>query len=169
MLQKFLALLFLKAAPQDIPYSQQWAGLAAALYVISGYMVLQSSMAPDDMVPGLLLSLAVQLIFTFIVLRALNKGARFVQTITATLGISILFNLLSWPALSVLADEALEAGVRSSMSLLFLMLISWEVLVKAHIYRHALEIKMFSALTLSFSLLFISVALSQMVFPGEVT
>ena len=167
MLQKLLSLLFLRAAPQDLPYSQQGVVLTSAVYVFSGYVVLQSSMAPDDILPGLLLSLIIQLTFTFLVLRSLNRTARFVQTVTAILGVSILFNLLSWPVISVLADVSVKDEVRSSMSLLFLMVISWEVLVKAHILRHALEIKMFSALALSFSLLFISVALAQMIFPAE--
>jgi hypothetical protein len=52
------------------------------------------------------------------------------------------------------------------MSLVFLLVISWEVLVKAHIFKHALDMKMFGALALSFSLFFISVALSQLLFPG---
>jgi hypothetical protein len=47
------------------------------------------------------------------------------------------------------------------------LLISWEVLVKAHIFKHALEMRMFSALALSFSLFFISIALSQLLFPAE--
>jgi hypothetical protein len=81
------------------------------------------------------------------------------------LGVSILFNLLSWPVFALLAEEAMSETLRASMSLVFLLIISWEVLVKAHILRHALEMKMLSALALSFSLFFISVALAQLLFP----
>ncbi|MCK5395037.1 MAG: hypothetical protein KAJ32_03550 [Gammaproteobacteria bacterium] len=167
VLQKLLALLILKAAPQDLPYSQKITVRFAVAYVFSGLVVLQTTLNPDDMLAGLFLGLFIQYVFTYAVLRALNRSARFVQTFCAILGVGILFNLLSWPVFFVLDGDITDESLKSSMSLLFLLLISWEVLVKAHIFRHALEMKMYSALALSFSLFFISVALSQLFFPAE--
>ena len=168
-LQKLLALLFLKSAPQDLPFSLSYVVRLAVIYVFSGLLVLQTTLNPDDSLAGMILGLGVQYIFTFSVLRALNRSARMLQTFSAILGVGIIFNLISWPVFAILADEAAADSMRSSMSLLFLLLISWEVLVKAHIFKHALEMKMFSALALSLSLFFISVALSQLLFPGNST
>jgi hypothetical protein len=167
VLQKLLALMILKSAPQDLPYSPQFAVQMAIVYIFSGLVVLQSTLSPDDMLGGLLLGLFVQLVFTYLVLRALNRSARFVQTISAMLVVSILFNLMSWPVFIVVADATATEGLKATMSLMFLLIISWEVLVKAHIFRHALEMKMLSALALSFSLFFISVTLSQLLFPVQ--
>jgi hypothetical protein len=139
----------------------------ALVYFFTGLVVLQSTLSPDDMLGGLLLGLFVQVVFTYLVLRALNRSARFVQTISAMLVVSILFNLLSWPVFIVVADATATEGLKATMSLMFLLIISWEVLVKAHIFRHALEMKMLSALALSFSLFFISVTLSQLLFPVQ--
>lgn len=166
-LQKFLALLILKSAPQDLSYSPRFNLQLAIVYVLSGIVVLQTTVSPDDTFSGIFLGLLVQYGFTYFVLRALDKTARFVQTFCAILGVSILFNLLSWPVFALLADETISDTMRSSMSLLFLLIISWEVLVKAHIFKHALEMKMFAALALSFSLFFIGVALSQLLFPVQ--
>ena len=167
VLQKILAMLLLKSAPQDLPYSPQFPLQMALLYVFSGVVVLQTTINPDDLLGGLLLSLAIQFLFTYIILGALDKSARFVQTMSAILAVSIMFNLLSWPVFIMITDSTASDALKSTMSLLFLFIMSWEVLVKAHIFRHALEMKMFSALALSFSLLFISIALSQMLFPAE--
>jgi len=167
VLQKLLSLLVLKSAPQDLPYSPRLLVQLVLAYILSGIVVLQTTLNPDDIFSGLLLGLLIQYVFTYAVLRALDKRARFVQTFCAILGIGVLFNLLSWPVFSMLSDETAQEAVRSSMSLMFLLIISWEVLVKAHIFRHALEMRMFSALALSFSLFFISVALSQLLFPGN--
>jgi len=164
VLQKILALLVLKSAPQDLPYSPQFMIQLAVVYILSGMMVLQTTVSSDDTLAGILLGLLVQFLFTFFVLRALNKAPRFIQTFSAMLGVGILFNLLSWPVFALLADETIDDSLRSSMSMAFLLVISWEVLVKAHIFRHALETKMLSALALSFSLFFITVALSQLIF-----
>jgi len=166
-LQKLIALLILKAAPQDLTYSPQITAQYAVAYILSGVFVLQTTINPDDMLAGLFLGLVIQGVFTYFVLRALNHSARFIQTLGAIIGVGVLFNLLSWPVLSVLADDANVDSLRSTMSLMFLLLISWEVLVKAHIFKHALEMKMYSALALSFSLFFISIALSQLLFPAE--
>ena len=166
-LQKILALMVLKSAPQDLPYSPQFTVQLAVAYVLSGIVVLRTTLNPDDMLAGVFLGFIVQYVFTYFVLQALNKAARFVQTFCAVLAVGFLFNLLSWPVFAVLTDESISDALKSSMSLAFLLIISWEVLVKAHIFRHALEMRMFSALALSFSLFFISVALSQLFFPAE--
>lgn len=169
VLQNLIALLILKATPQDFPYSTQLTLKLVAAYVISGIVVLQTTLNPDGLIQELLLGLLIQLVFTYAILRALNYGARFVQTLCAILGVSVLFNLVSWPIMAMLSDAAASDTMKSSLSLLFLMIMSWEVLVKAHIYKNALEIKMFSALALSFSLFFISIALLQLFFPAEVS
>ncbi len=166
-LQKLLALMVLKTTPQDLRYSQQMLVQLSVAYIFSGILVLQTTLNPDDMLGELILGFFIQLAFSYIVLRALNRSARFVQTFCAIIGVGILFNLMSWPIIAVLADEVSADSLRSSMSLLFLLLISWEVLVKAHIFKHALEMRMISALALSFSLFFISVALTQLLFPTE--
>lgn len=164
-LQKLMAMLFLKSAPQDLPYSRRLALQLTAAYIFSGVIVLQTTVNPDHLLAGMVLGFVVQYGFAYLVLSALAKIARFLQTLCALLGISMLYNFLSWPVLSVLSDEAAPESLKSLMSLMFLLLISWEVLVKAHIFKHALEMKMFAALALSFSLFFISVTLSQLLLP----
>ncbi len=165
--QNLLALMILKSAPQDLPYSPQLLLRLAVLYVFSGLLVLQSTLNPDQPLAGILLGLAVQFLFVYIVLNALHHRPRFVQTFSAMVGAGILFNLLSWPVFAMLSDATMDDGVKSTMSLLFLLLISWELLVKAYILKHALEMRMFGALTLSLSLFFISIALSQLLLPAE--
>jgi hypothetical protein len=167
VLQKLLSLMFLKSAPQDLPYSPRLIVQLVVVYILSGIAVLQTTLNPGDVFSGLLLGLIIHYVFTYSVLRAMDKSARFVQTFCAILGIGVLFNLLSWPVFYVLADESSLEAMKSSMSLMFLLILSWEVLVKAHIFRHALEMRMYSALALSFSLFFISIALSQLLFPGN--
>ena len=157
----------LNSGPQDLPYSPPLTMQLSIAYILSGIIVLRTTINPDDLVGGIFLGFIVQLGFTWFILRALNRSARFLQTFCAFVGIGILFNLLSWPVFGAFTDEAISESLKSSLSLVFLLLISWEVLVKAHILRHALEMRMIGALALSFSLFFISVALSQLLFPVE--
>ena len=167
VLQKLLSLLILKSTPQELPYSLRLTMQLAVFYVLSGIVVLETTLSPDNLYAGILLGLIVQYVFAYAVLAALDKRARFLQTFCALIGAGMLFNLLSWPVFTVFSDETAQDALKSSMSLLFLLLISWEVLVKAYVFKHALEMKMFGALALSFSLFFISVTLSQLLFPVE--
>ena len=164
-LQKLLLMLFLKAAPQDLSYSVQKTTQMAIAYLFSGVIVLQATVKPDNILAVIMLGFFVQYGFIYIVLKALNRMPRLMQTLFAVFGMSLIFNLLSWPVFSVMADELSSEELKASVSVMFLMLISWEVLVKAHIFKHALEMKMFSAMALSFSLFFISIALSQLLVP----
>jgi hypothetical protein len=59
-----------------------------------------------------------------------------------------------------------EQGV-TIIALLMLGLISWQVLVFAHIFRHALQISMLRGLILSFGYLFLSIAAAEIIFPGS--
>lgn len=165
-LQKLIALLFLKSAPQYLSFDKSLAIRLSFLYWFSGVLVLSSTLRPGLEVQSMVLSLAILLGFTYTMLRAFNLEARFLQTISAMAGVSVLFNLVSWPLLYVVSVETDNEALQTLVSLLFLMLISWEILVKAHIFKHALELSMFKAMVLSFALFFITMTLSQLLFPS---
>lgn len=165
ILYRFFLLLLLRRKPQHIRYSPLAAIYTAFAYVLTGVLVLQSTIQPAHVVQGMMLGLFVQLVFTWAILSSMQRQARFIQTITAMLGVSMMFNLLAWPIFHHLAGMPAGDSIEQSMSLLFLLLMSWEVLVKAHIYRYAMEIQMASALLLSLCLLFVSFALTQMLLP----
>lgn len=167
-LQKLIALLFLKSAPQDLPFAKAFAVRLSFLYWFTGVLVLSTTLRPGLEVQSMGLSLVILLGFVYIVLRAFNLEARFVQTVSAMAGVSLLFNLVSWPLLYVVAANTGGESTLALVSLFFLMLISWEILVKAHIFKHALELSMFKAMILSFSLFFITMTLSQLLFPSAV-
>ncbi len=167
--QKLFAMLFLKAVPQNLPCMKSLAVSLTLLYWASGVLVLSSTLKPSTLMENMLLSVVILLVFIYGILRILNFQARFVQTFSAIVGVGLLFNLLSWPLLAVIADNSGTESLLASVSFIFLMLISWEVLVKAHIFKQALGTSMLNALLLSFSLFFITMTLSQLLFPAGVS
>lgn len=169
--KKLIAMLFLKAAPQDLSFKPALAVRLAFGYWFSGVLVLTTTLQPSDVLASMLLSLVVVAVFVSGILRVFNQQTRFIQTFSAVAGVGILFNLLSWPILMILAGDDGQADdtLVPALSFVFLMMISWEVLVKAHIFKNALEIAMVNALLLSFALFFIAMTLSQLLFPGDAT
>ena len=128
-----LSLLVLKAAPQDLPYSLGMTVRLSFFYVLSGLFVLQTTLEPDDMVAGILLGLLVQYVFAYTILTALNKSARFMQTFSAMVGVSLVFNLISL----VMGDLGLPVLSKIfSYGWLTLVLYSW---VGIPMYQRKLE------------------------------
>jgi hypothetical protein len=163
--RKLIIMLLLRTAPEDLPYSLGLMNRIIFLYLVSG-LVVQSELVESSLsISRMILNLAITLLFTYVVLSALELKARFVQTMSALVGIGIVFNLLAWPLLKQLGEEASPVPAAGILSLLVLLLMSWELIVTAHIYRHALNIKMGQGIILALGLFFISIMLSQMIFP----
>lgn len=158
-------MLLLKAAPEDLPYSLGLMNRIIFLYLLSGLLVQSGLVEPTLSIGRMVLNIAITMFFTYVVLASLELKARFVQTLSALVGVGIVFNLLAWPLLLQLAADDPAKPVAGISSFLILLLMSWELLVTAHIYKHALNAKMGHAIILSLGLFFISITLAQMIFP----
>ncbi len=167
VLQLLFSMLLMKSAPQDLPYARPLAVKLGVFYWISGVVVLNSTLRPPALLESMTLSLLILLVFPYIVLKAFRLQARYVQTLSALVGVGALFNLLSWPILALFAGPLEEESLATVLSFAFLMLLSWEVLIKAYIFRHAMEIGMLNALLLSLALFFIAMTLSRLLFPDQ--
>lgn len=115
----------------------------------------------------MVLDVAVLCSFSYICLSLLSYKARFVQMVSALAGTGIAYHLLAWPLfLQIHNMQPQEQGATIS-ALLMLLLISWQVLVFAHVFRHAMQMSMMRALALSFGYLFLSMAAAEAILPGS--
>lgn len=111
------------------------------------------------------LNILVIISFSYFLLVVLKLKERFVQTISALLGTGIFFNLLSWPLVGLIAINESSRTYDALVAILALSMISWELLVTAHIYRHAFNLRMYSAIILSLGLFFIFRIILRAVYP----
>jgi hypothetical protein len=159
--------MLLRAGPQHLPYSVSLCTISLALYVVSGALVLTTTLSAGQAAANMVVDAALLAAFSYICLSLLKYRARFVQMVSALAGIGIVYHLFAWPLFiglnSVQAEER-SAGV---FALLMLLLISWQVLVFAHVFRHAMQLSMGRALALSFGYLFLSMAVAEIIFPGN--
>ncbi len=164
---RILAIMFLKAGPQQLPYSRSLFATLTFLYLVSGVLVLNTAMNTGQAVANMMLDTMVLFAFSYFCLSLLTFKARFVQMVSALAGIGIVYHLLAWPLFILIHDvQAQEQGVKIS-ALLMLSLISWQVLVFAHVFRHAMQLSMGRAIALSFGYLFLSMAAAEILFPGS--
>ena len=165
--QNLLSIMLLRKGPQDLPYSLSLLKMMTFLYLASGVMVLATAMTTGQALANMVLDAAVLFAFSYVCLSLLGFRARFVQTVSALAGIGIVYHVLAWPLFIQLHGvQSGQQGVTIA-ALLMLLLISWQVLVFAHVFRHAMQLSMGRALALSFGYLFLSMAVAEILFPGN--
>ena len=138
--------------------------LATFFWLLIGMQWLTGDViASKNITDGLLaggLYIFVSACYTYLLVKALNFSNRFIQTITSIYAAHIIIHLLALPL--VLVSPWILAGhlpnavmlITGICYLLFtLSLTTWQLLVTAHIYKHALSIKFLSAMLASFGLI----------------
>lgn len=159
-------MILLRRGPDALPASPRLLQQILLLNALSGIVVLSTQYEAGIAVSSTLLDLALMLGFTWILLQALHRQPRFVQTATALSGVGIVFHLLLWPALLTFSATDTDEVLRTQVGISMLLVMSWELLVIAHIFRCAIESSMGRAIALSFALFIISITVSQLVIPG---
>lgn len=167
VLLRILAILLLRAGPQHLPYSLSLFAILTLLYLASGVLVLTTAMSSGQAAANMVLDVAVLFAFSYFCLSLLKYRARFVQMVSALAGIGIVYHLLAWPLFIQIHNMQPQQQGAKIAALLMLLLISWQVLVYAHVFRHSMQMSMTRALALSFGYLFLSMAAAEIIFPGS--
>ena len=165
LLKRFLNICLLTNGPQDLPHSNLLFRILLVMYFITGSLSMLSGTVFENAVLVMMLDLAVLLLFTWFCLQAFKKQARFIQTIIALAGIGTIFQLLAWPLLMQTESIKQSGETSAEVSLLLLIIISWNLAVIAHIFRQAFDIRMLAAFILTLAYVMINVMARYLVFP----
>lgn len=160
----FIRILLFQKSPDVIPAS--WFLLGILLVLNLGLGIVSFAVQYDvlDSVLRTLADMLISICFVYLVLMAVNKSARSLQTISAMLGVSIILNLLSLPLLMMLAEKQLSAGFAG----LFLYIIfCWHIAVMGHIFRHALSVRLAVGMMVSFVYILVAMAIFYSLFPVQ--
>ncbi len=144
LLLTLLDMLRLRAAPQDVPPGWLLASTLTLAYVAQGF-VSDEIIGAADGAPRSLLAIGFQYAVVAVLLRARNFSLRLPQTLTALSGTGFIFGLF---ALLILARVDPDQP-QPDLALFYLVIFGWSLAVDAHIYRHALSIKMNIAVLLA--------------------
>ncbi len=130
----------LRAAPQDLPHSRFLMLLCIGSYLLMGLVI-----ASLDQTFGLaLLSASIDTLLlvglAWLALWIRGFRGRIIQTVTAFAATGTLFEFISWPLVIYLQQTS--ADDPSSLSILLLALVIWNISVIGHILRHAVDVPM---------------------------
>jgi uncharacterized membrane protein YjgN (DUF898 family) len=146
LLQLFRDLILLKRGPQDLPHSPALLGglILADLVVSLGFVQAIAPKAGQNLAGVALLQLSLLLGLPYVVLQLARRTARFNQTASALVGVDLVFTLLAIPLLLGIAPAAGQSpnALQSLLALAAIALVSWQLVVRGHILRHALELSL---------------------------
>ncbi|MGB5474152.1 MAG: hypothetical protein WBQ78_11800 [Gammaproteobacteria bacterium] len=135
LIRFWFGLCLLRAAPQDIPAPRPVLVVSLGCYALVSMLLASLSSGLHDGIRVALLELALLVMFTAGLLYLFNRPARIGQTLAALTGSG---SLLGLPALLLVMIAASDAAA-PMLSTGWLLLLVWNLLVSAHILRHALS------------------------------
>ena len=151
LITRFIDICFLKAGPQDIPASAWlmklsliiYFGIATASQLIEYPLSISLASAAAELV--------LLLIWIKVALMLRGFSARFNQTVTAMAATSSLISIVALPLVMMALDITPEAmsAVDSGIMMVIMFVLLWSLMVTAHIFRNALEIKASMAVALT--------------------
>ena len=98
-LNTLISIVMFRTGPQDLPYSQGLLQLLIVLYIISGVMAFGSLIETDIAMMNMIADVLVIMFYSYTVLGSTGRKPRFRQTVTAMIGVGVLFHLMAWPML----------------------------------------------------------------------
>lgn len=153
---RYLEICFFKASPADV-VSSHWIMKATLLaYFVTGSISL--SYLGQTWEVSLFASLAdtfVMMLVVWLLLQIRDFTLRFQQTVTAMAGIGTCIGIVSIPISYFFLQVKDNQQLAGIAALLMLAIMIWNVMVIAHVFRTALEIRPGSAvlLTVAYALL----------------
>ena len=155
----------LRAGPQDLPASRELLVLAMAGYTLVSFLLS---------VPGYSLVVAGQLalldaclliVFAATALYLMGEMARLIQTLTALSGTGTLLGLFALPMIQFLTPGQ-DSGQPSFVAgMLWLLLFGWNLIVVAHIMRHALSVNLPVAIGIAMLYILMALQIINVIFP----
>jgi hypothetical protein len=158
----FLQIILLRKGPQDLPYSRNL--LLLLLFCVISLRLLALFIPAENIaiVPAadrmlfVLASMLVGIGGVYVLLRLFHYSARGVQTITAMLGVTLLFYAIGQILTIMFTVMGGGSGLNTPIVMVILI---WSLVVDAHILRQALSISLLIAGMLAYSFFLAELAL----------
>ena len=164
LLSIFFRIALFQQRPDELPAS---SFLFAVLLVINLIIGVANFLIDFDIIQSILRTMAdlvVSLSFVYLMLLAVNKASRSLQTMIAMLGVSAILNCLSFPLLLLLPEVRTSVG---AVGVVLYAMFFWHIAIIGHIFRHALSVNLPTGLMISFAYVLMTMAVFYSLFPAQ--
>ncbi|NQZ53605.1 MAG: hypothetical protein HRT93_05045 [Piscirickettsiaceae bacterium] len=152
---RFIDICLFKAGPADVPSSHWLLKLTLLVYFILGVIVSRLDSAWDVSLFTSLADVLVMMVFVWLILSFRGLQKRYKQTLTAMAGAGSCIGIVGIPIVMLFNQVSEQERLSNYTMLLMIAVMFWSLMVTAHIFRFALEIKpgMAAMLTLAYTIL----------------
>lgn len=161
LLQTFAEIALWRKGPQDLPASNALAVMVLIVYVTIGFIAVRTFDLSARMA---VITIAVDVVmlsaWLWLVLAFFSRRQRFVQTITAALGVGILMLLLDIAVRAVQLALGLGRDAAGGWLALHFLIVA---LVMGRILMHALDRGLLTGMALTVAIIYSSAAVAQLV------
>ena len=164
----WLDICLLRAGPQDLPFSRELLGLAVAGYTLVSFLLSLPAYPPLVAAQLAVTDSALLMVFAALALFLSGRFARLTQTLTALCGTGMLLGLFALPLIQLLAPDQQAVQPSPLAGLLWLMLFGWNLVVVAHIMRHALSADLLVAIGIALLYTLLAMQIIDALFPVSV-
>lgn len=155
IIQAFLEICLLRKGPQDLPASSLFFGICTGAYALSSLLLATAYQDFNNAVIVALTDSGLTIVITYVLLFAVRRPQRWLQTITALLGTGTMFSLLATPVYYAIASPGVVQSGNPVLGILIWALIIWNVIVMAHILKHALAVSFPMGILVALTYIFI--------------
>ena len=139
LIRAWFDICLLRRAPQELPASGYLLGISLGCYVLVSVLVTSQSYAFTRALLLAAVDLGLLIIFVWSLLYLQSKTARINQTLSALAGSGSLMGLIALPLLLAIGPDKVNEPVPAPLLSLWLLLLLWNLIIMAHIIRHALS------------------------------
>lgn len=157
----FWDILLIRRGPRDAPASGASLCLLGALYLLSSVLVARADVGSEQAFVIGLVDLAVTTTVFALVLAIRGRDHRVVQTLCAVFGTGILFSIPNLALVELFKATSSGDAVRGLLSLGYYALLAWQVFVMGHILRSAIDVQLWTGVTIAMSYAIVSILIAQ--------
>ncbi len=142
LIKTVMQLCFLRAGPQHLPAKSSYLLLSALVYLSVRLLSAPWLVVVETNFITVVVELCAIAALVYLFLNLVHKPERALQTLEALWLVSIVIWMISFPVLAQIqqSDEG-ELQISDNIQVVLLILMVWELLVTANIFRHAVAQK----------------------------
>jgi hypothetical protein len=149
LLSRFIEICLFKAGPQDLPASHWLMKTAVLSYFIVSVLVNRIEYNWEMSLLTSLTDMLMMIFVTILLLKFRKLLNRYQQTITAMAATGSLIGIVGMPLLFSSKGLTEQSEFIGLVMMLLVMVLLWSMMVTAHIFRNALQVKPVTAVMIT--------------------
>ena len=164
----FIDIAFHRQGPDALPASHFLFGLVVSAYSLVGALTLALDRPFAQVIAAIVFHVGLYLTFIALVLAHARRGARFLQTATAALGVETILGCIALPLLLTGAAGSTDGGISILSSVTLLLIVVWSIDIVGFILARALDRAYVVGVMIMLGYVVISMTLGEYLFPSSV-